>query len=794
MPTDLRYALRSLRRQPGFTGVAVLTLALGIGATSAIFSLVDSYLLRPLPYPHADRLVTVSDDQPSYGEAPASFEEFRDWKTEARTLEAVTAWFGINVNYAGGELPERLGMMLVAEGHFELLGVAPLAGRLFALEEEQDGGPPAVIVSEGFWNTRLGGRPGAIGDVLRLSDKVYTLVGVVPDAPEAGLGVAMVYAPLVPNAPWRDRGTHYLQVLGRLREGQTLESARGELRALGLRLQEARATDHGLVIAPLRDRFVADARGMLLALLGAVGFVLLIATANVANLLLVRSAARGQEFAVRSAIGARRSRLIRLVLTESLLLGVVGAGAGALVGMWSTSLLVGAMPPSIPRPPTVSFDLRVLAFTTAVAVGAALLCGLVPALLELRYAPAESLSGARAAGAGVRARRMRGGLVVSELALSLVLLVGAGLMIHSFKRLLDVDPGFRPDGLLTLSANLPAARYPDAQRRLAFSEAVTARLRQLPGVTGVAVANNLPLVGGMDGDVEIEGRTQDPTDRPNAEKRIVSESYFQVMGIPLRRGRLFGLADRLGGPNVVVVSEVMAERLWPGEEPIGKRIRSLTCGEECWEEVIGVVGDVREEGLDQAAPMEVYYPARQLPLGAMDLLIRATTDDPAALVGPVRRAVADLDRLQPVYNIRTMRDIIAASMAGRRLGAFLLGVFAAVAVVLTAVGIGGVISYAVGQRTREIGLRVALGSEPHAVVRLVVRQGMRLALLGLAIGLPAALGLSRFLRAELYEVAPTQPLAYVAATALLAGVALAACWLPARRAARVDPMEALRHE
>lgn len=791
MVQDLRHALRSLRKSPGFTAVAVLTLGLGIGANSAIFSVVDAYLLRDLPYPHADRLVSVYDVQSGYGTAPASFLEWRDIQEHGEMFDAVAASFSRSMNYVGHELPERVRVMLVDPQYFDLHGVAPVVGRLFVTEEDAEGGAGAIVVTESFWRTRLAGQAAALGDIVRFSDRPYTVVGVVPDAAVMTGTPIVGYVPLAANAPWRDRGTHYLTVTGRLRDGLALDAARARLDALADRLRTEHETDHGLFLQPLRTTIAGDARGLLFALLGAVGFVLLIATANVANLMLVRAAGRGAEFAVRTALGATRVQLVRQLLTESLVLGLMGAAAGTLLGVWGTQVLVEVLPGSLRRL-AVAFDVRVLGFTVLVALVASLVVGAAPAMLELRKSIGTGITGARAAGGTKDARRARSALVVIELALSLVLLIGATLMIQGFARLLKVDPGFQARELLTLSTNLPPTRYPDNADRVEFVDQLTARLSALAGVDRVAVANNRPFGGSMNGSVRVEDAPEQ-AGPPNAEKRIVSEDYFRALGVPLLRGRLFTAADREGAPMVAIVSQSLAEAAWPGEDPLGKRIASLTCGDGCWETVIGVVGNVREYTLHDAAPMAVYYPLRQIPLSGMNILVK-TAGDPTRRVAPIRRAVADLDPVLPVYNVRTMQESISASVADRRLTTFLLGTFALVAVLLAAVGVAGVISYAVSQKTREIGLRVALGSTSHQVVGMIVRQGMRLAVLALAAGLPAGFLLARLLRSQLYDLPATHPAAYGAAALLLTFVAGLACYVPARRAAQVDPIVALRHD
>ncbi len=793
---DLRYALRTLAKSPGFTAVAVATLALGIGASTAIFSLVDAVLLRPLPYPQSERLMLVWDAQPAYGDAPASWLEFLEWRKALRCFDRLTGFFNRNVNLSGAGEPERIREALVARDFFEVVGATPELGRRFLPSEHAEGAPRVAVVSHAFWQQHFGGDRSAVGRPVLLDDVAFTVVGVLrsgaPDFSERT--PTSVWIPLEATPPWRDRGSHYLTVLGRLRPGETLAQARAEASSLARSLDAQYHTGHGLRVTELRDRYVGDARPLLTALFGAVGLVLLIATANVANLLLARSSGRIAEFAIRSALGASRLRLVRQTLTESVVLGVFGGLVGVALGAWTVPFIVAAWPPGVPRPLDVDLDARVLAFAAALSIGAAILFGLAPTLLGDRAGLVPTLKGgAGSVGSSQTSRRFRHAVVAGELALALVLLVGSALMVRSFLQLVRVDPGFRTDHLLTFDLNLTERRYPESTRQ-PFFETLAARLSSIPGVTGVAAANNLPLSSAMNGDFRIEGRPPfPPGTSPNAEKRIVTPSYFAVLGIPILEGRGFTRTDGEGGHAVVVINRSMAKRFWPAQSPVGHRLKVLACGDDCWEEIVGVAGDVKVSGLDQPAGYEVYIPFREIPLSGMVLAVR-TAADPVRVAAMLRPLVAEIDRSQPIFDVRTMDDILASSVAGRRLSAVLLSCAGGLALLLAVVGVAGVAAYAVSRRTREIGLRMALGATSREILAHFLAQSLRLVLTGVAIGLPAAVLLARVLRAQLFEVSLIDPVALLGAPTLLAAAAMVASLVSARQATRVDPMVALRSE
>jgi predicted permease len=793
---DVRYGARMLTKRPGFALVAVVTLALGIGATTAIFTFVDAFLLRPLPYPEADRLTVVFDVQPDLEDAPASFLEFKDWSAQSQSFEQMTALFHTSFNFVGREGPERVRGAQVAENYFALLGAHPLAGRGFSAADHQPGAAPVALVGHGLWQNQFGGDPNLPGKSLVLNGTAYTVVGVMPpDAPSfSGQARTEVWVPLEPHTPWRDRGTHYLTVLARLKSGVDAPGAQAEMNVVAGRIAEANDSAHGARLVSLRTHLVGDTRDRLLLVFAAVGFVLLIALANVANLLLVRATGRVREFAIRAALGAGRRRLLRQLLTESVLLALLGGAAGGLLAVWLIDLIAAGWPPGVPRPERIGMDWRVLGFTAALSLLAGLLFGLAPAWRAARIDLNESLKENSGKATGDRGgRRTRSLLVVSEIALATMLLLGAGLMLKSFWRLQHVNPGFEPEGLLTLQISLPSVRYPEARQRAAFFQEVLGRVEALPGVEAAGAVNNLPLGGGgMNGDFLIEGHPPFPRGQePLCEKYIVSAGYFGAMGIPLRRGRVFTERDAPGQPAVVIVNEKMAERFWPGEDPLGRRMS--WDGGESWSTVVGVVGDVKHTGLDRAPEFESYVPFLQVPATGMAVVVR-TPAEPASLVRAVKNEISAVDKEQPVFSVRTMPEIVANSIARQRLSATLLGVGAALALLLASIGIYGVLAYAVTQRTHEIGVRIALGARAADVLRLVIRQGMGLALIGVSAGLVGALGLTRLLSGFLYGVSATDPLTFTTVALVLVAVALLACYVPARRATKIDPMVALRYE
>ncbi len=783
---DLRYGVRSLRRTPVFAVTAVLTLGFGIAACATIFSLADVYLFRPLPFPHGDRLLMLYDEQHPGDYEPASLPEFQDWRTGLHTVDVIVAGSTGNVTWVGTESAERVRLGRVTEGYFDLLGVPAIAGRVLRPADHQPGADPVVIVSRRFWHDRLGGAPEAIGRPISLEGKSYTVIGVVERGLAISAAVTEAWVPLEPAPPWTERGTHYLTMFGRLKDGTTLAAARAEMATLGTQLREANGTTHGLAAVPLRDSMVGNGRVPLLVLFAAVACLLLISLANLAGLLQARASARGREFALRAALGAGRGRLLRQTAAEVLLLALLG-GAVGIAGAWGgVRLLLGLWPATLPLPLTVRVDQRVILF----ALGAALVCGFLAALSpEMLRLHGEAF---RVRGA-THNRRFRRLLVAGEVALTVVLLVGAGLTLRSLDRLLRVDPGFQPEGLLTFRVNLPANRYDQPERQRAFFDDLLGRLRQDHRVKAADLVLNLPLSGGgMNGDLAIDGREFPEGEVPNAEKHIVTDSYFTTMGIRLVRGRLFSSGDRAGTPEVAIVNRTMAAALWPDRDPLGARIHVLGKQGE-WQEVVGVVEDVRLDGLDAQPRNEAYIVFDQHPAGGMFPVVRHT-GEPGPVVLAARAAVRELDPALPVYAFLPMPEVVARSVAIRRLPAVLLAGFGATALLLAAVGLYGLLAYSVTQRTREIGVRMALGAERGRVVREVLGDGIRLVLAGAAVGLVLAGVLSRTVTRLLYDTTPLDLPTYFSATGTLLLVAFAACAIPALRAARVQPVMALGAE
>jgi putative ABC transport system permease protein len=795
---DVRHAGRRLLRAPGFTLVAVLTLALGIGANSAMFSVVNAVLLRPLPLEEPERLVRLFTVERAPTEV--SGPDFMDFRAQARMLELAAMERESRTLTGAGEA-ERVRVGVVTPGFFELLRASPVLGRTFAEEEMEPGRHRVAVLSHGFWRQRFDADPGVVGRTVRLDGEEHEVVGVAPpgfDYPdERALWVPVVREGMFATS----RRAVYLTVLGRLREGVTLERAEAEVGTIAARLEEAYPesnTGVGATLRPLREVVVGDTRRPLLVLLGAVGFVLLIACANVANLVLARAATREGEFAVRMALGAGKGRLVRHLLTESLLLGALGGAVGLLLAVGGTRLLVALGPEGIPRVETVGVDATVLAFTAGVALLTGVLFGLAPALQVRRASLGTLLRGGGRGAAGGRGNRVRAGLIVAETALAVVLLVGAGLLLRSFTGLVRVDPGIRSEGVLAFGLALPEARYAEEHRVRAFHADLLERLESIPGVGGAGSVLVLPLSGtSVSLGFAVAGRDPLPAgQRQTMQMRIASEGYFPAVGIPLVRGRSFTAQDREGSPPVVVLNEAAVRRFFPGEEPLGQRILlgwvrdSVPIGGE----VVGIVGDVRHFGPGEEPPPEIYLPLSQVPNPAMNVVVRTTAADPLALAGAIRAELRALDPELAPGEIRPLDRVVSERVAQPRLYALLLSLFAAVALVLAAVGIFGVMSYSVAQRTREIGIRMALGAAAPAVQRLVVGRALLLTLAGLGLGTLGALALTRLLEGQLYGVAAADPATFLAAAALLAGVALLAGYLPARRATRVDPLVALRSE
>jgi putative ABC transport system permease protein len=801
---DLRFGARTLRKSPGFTLVAVLTLALGVGANSAIFSVVNAVLLRPLPYKDPDRLVMVwekgnPDEFPINSVSAANF---IDWREQSRVFEGMSVLGRASFNLTGAGEPLRVDGRRVSANLFRLLGVEPQLGRAFLPEEDDPGAGRVVILSHGLWQRRFGADPSVVGRPVNMNGHSYTVVGVMSPqfqfpSRQDELWVPIAFAPKEAAS----RGNNSYEVLGRLKQGVTLGQAQAEMNAIASRLKRQYpdvVKSDATVVVSLHEQTVGDIKTALLVLLGAVGFVLLVACANVANLLLARAAVRRKEVALRVALGAGRMRLMRQFLTESVLLAALGGALGLLLALWGLSVLKAFVPESLAEVKNVALDARLLGFTAAVSLVTGLVFGLAPAAQASRLDLNEMLKeGGRDSSSGRGGDRLRGLLVVAEVAVSLVLLIGAGLLVNSFVRLRSLDPGFSPENLLTMSVMLPQQKYPDHARRVAFFSELTSRVEALPGVRAAAVTNWIPLT--LQGDtfgVSVEGRPDPgPDKRPDVVTRVVSQDYFDAMGIRLLRGRKFDeRTDRADSRPVAVVSETMARRLWPGEDPIGKRVQPGEPDPNGWIEVVGVAGDVRQFDLAAEPRLQMYLPYAQFEWFVPRQLVVKTDGEPAGLAAAVRKTVWELDRDQPVSDVRTMEEVLSGSVARQRFSTLLLGVFAALALLLAAVGIYGVMSYAVAQRTREIGIRIALGAQAGSVLRLMVGQGLKLAAAGVALGLVGALLLTRLMSSLLFGVSATDPATLVCISVVLVGVALLASYIPARRAAKVDPLVALRYQ
>jgi putative ABC transport system permease protein len=806
---DLRFGLRMLRKHPAFTAIAIITLALGIGANTAIFSVVNAVLLRALPVADPDRLVMVYEANMARGFNRGSVApgNYLTWKAQQTVFEEIAAFGAQSFTLAGNDGAEMLEGARVSANLFSLLRTAPSRGRAFTSEEDRPGGERVAILSHSLWKRRFGGAQDIIGQSITLDDKPCAIVGVMPEGFDFPSGNTEVWTPAALDA---ERGLdgmtgRLLQVIARLKPQATIERARAEMSVFTQGMAKANPNfnaDLSANIVPLREEVVSGWRRILLILFGVVACVLLISCANVANLLLARAAARTRETAIRVAVGASRLRIVRLLLMESLLLAGAGGAAGLLIGWWGVDALVALSPFDQLRESEVGMDANVAWFTFALTFLTGLLFGLAPALKSSKPDLNESLNkGGRGATAGVG---LRSALVVSEIALSLVLLAGAGLMIRSFLRLQSVDSGFDPRNLLTLRLSLPEAKYPEPHQVISFYQQLTERLGRLPGVESVAATHALPL-SGMGGvrPFTVEGRPRQETGKaPTVQYRMVSPDYFRTMKIPLIRGRDFTKQDEAQAAGVVIINQAFQRRYFPDEDPVGKRI-TLGGYDDQWGEIVGVVGDVRHWWAGTEAEPEMYWDNSQVWMARSPTLSRLrrsltlalrTDGDPQSLIRDVRREVIALDKALAVTGVRTMEERMGASLAGKRFNTLLLSLFAALALILAVVGLYGVISYTVAERTRDVGVRMALGAQTGDVLRLVIGRGMTLTLTGVGIGLIASFALTRLMKDLLFEVEPTDPLTFVAIAVLLTAAALTACYIPARRATKVDPMIALRCE
>jgi putative ABC transport system permease protein len=795
---DVRFGARTLLKSRGFTLVAVMTLAIGIGANTAIFSVVNAVLLRPLPYRDPARLVTVLHD----GGSPVAPANFLDWREQGRSFESIAAAQSWNVTMTGQDRPEQLNVLQTSAEMFRVLGVDAQLGRTYASGEDQPGREHVVVISHGLWQRRFGGERSVVGREVMFDGEPYTIVGVMPpDFQFAPFWAthAEAWLPLNLGPRVGDRRGQSLRVFARLKPGVTREQAQAEMETINGRLKEQHPRENeGLAVSvdSLHERVVGKSRPALLIMLGAVGFVLLIACANVANLLLAKAASRRREIAVRIALGAGRWRVVRQLLTESLMLSLAGGAAGLLLASWSNTALASLGPDTIPRVRSAGLDARVVVFTLGLSVFVGILFGLVPALRSTKTDLTESLKDrTRGPSHDRRSERVRQLLVVGEVAVSLVLLVGGGLMMRSFLRLTSVAPGFDPRGVLTATVPLSGPRYSTDEQRAAFFRQLTERLGALPGVKSASAVNHLPLGGDVwTLGLTIEGRPAPPdSERPSAVYRVARPEYFRTMGAPLLKGRDFSERDDDAAPGVVIVNEALARRHWPNEDALGKRITVSGEGSKP-REVVGVVRDLKQGDWASAPKPEMYLPHAQAASPRSMTLVMRAASDPSELAPEVRREVWALDKDLPVSQIISMDDVVADSVGQQRFNTLLIGVFAASALILAAVGVYGVMSHAVAQRTHEIGVRMALGARGRDVLGMVLRQGLVLTLSGLAVGLVGAFALTRVLDSILYEVSATDPVVFGGMAAALTLSALLACYVPARRATKVDPMEALRYD
>ena len=799
---DVRFALRTLRGRPAFTLIAVLTLALGIGATTAIFSVVNAVLLRPFPWPDANRLVLVWGTRGSTRQNGVVYLDYLDWQKQSRSFDALAVMRGQSVNLTGGDRPERVIGSFVTANMFPVIGATPAQGRVFTDDETEVGTKqPVAVISDDFWHSHFGGRADVIGRTLILNGVPFTVIGVTGPETTAPLGTPDVWMPIgyYPNAGDLElRGRPGVLVVGKLKSNVSVERAQSDLDAVSRRLAgEYPATNAGTGanVQPLVDQIVGPVRTPILIVLGAVGIVLLIACANVANLQLARAAARRRELSVRTALGAGRSRLIRQLLTESLLLSLVGGVLGIIIARWSVALLASQVAAAVPVNGTVGLDGSVLLFAAIVTVGAGILFGSAPAWQYSRADVRDALT-VRADGGASRSSRLtlRSVLVAAQIALSVVLLVSAGLLTRSLAALSRVDPGFDASHALTAQFRLPAAKYKSEPQIAAMFTRALEEMRRVPGVESAALVRATPLNGnGESYPYYLAGQPiTDPEKAPTAQLNIVSPGYFATLRIPRLAGRDFTMDDRAGTGPVVVVNEQLARRAWPNESPIGKTIR-IGGDDAAWATVIGVVGNVKHFRLSEDPLDQAYIPYQQRPLIFTEVVVR-TTGDPAAVANAIRAAIWRVDRDQPVWRVRTMSSVIDEARGAPKLAVWLMTAFATLALVLAAIGVYGVMTYAVARRTQEVGIRIALGARRHQVLMMVLRDGMRTTVVALIVGLAVAAMATRLLASQLFGVSATDPLTFVVVPVLLGAVALVACYLPARRASRVDPIVSLRAE
>ncbi len=800
---DVRYGIRSLAKHPGFAAIAVITLALGIGANTAIFSVVNDVLLRPLPYPEPERLVRVWETNLARSSEleMTSLSNLRDWRRQNRSLAGIAAWQRLNSLALTSQSPAlALRSSVVSANYFSLIGVPAALGRTFSDDESTAGNTRVAVISDELWRHQFGSNPQVSGTKIQLEREDFQIVGVMPRGFKSPAGEADLWVPMNFQPNDIDRGQTYLQVIGRLKAGFTLEQAQAEMDGVATQLAEQFPSSNrgrGIRLVSLAEQTVGNVRWALLIVLGAVGLVLLVACANVANLFLVKATQRHHEMAIRAALGASSGRLVRQLLSEASIVTVCGGVLGMIAAVWSLELFKVFAADQLPRLDGLGIDRPVLIFTIAASLLAGILSGLAPALYVCRPSLNDVLrvSGSRTQIGGWRRNRLQSAFVVAQVAVTLVLLCGAGLLIRSFAQLVEVNSGFSADGLLVARIALGDEYRPD-NRQVKYFQDLISRLKNLPGVNESGAATVVPMNQfGIDFDVPFHRAEQEepsPASAPKAKFRAATPEYFRAIGIPVTRGRGFVEQDRNDSPRVVIVNQMLAERAWGTENPVGKQLRFFWADWQTYE-VVGVIGNTKSYGLVENSQPELFVPQAQIPYTVMNVVIR-TTGDPAAIAGEVRRTILELDPYRPPHSIVAMSDLIADSIARERFAMTWLGLLAAIALALASVGIFSVISHVTAQRTREVGIRLALGAQKSDVLRLVVQSGMTLTLIGVAIGLAGALALTRLIGSLLFGVTPADLTTFISASALLMLVALLACYIPARRATKVDPLAALRYE
>jgi predicted permease len=797
---DLRYALRMLMKKPGFSFIVVLILALGIGANTAIFSVVNAVLLRPLPYRNPERLVTVFETGSDGKRDVMSYPNFEDYRAQNKVFEHLSAWAAQSVNLTGVERPDRVRGGFVSANFFQLLDVQPALGRTFASGEDKVGGGERVaVLNHELWQKRFGGDPNLIGKSLKLNGEPFTVVGIMPEHFKFPIDEVEIWLPYQYFPPFKpERASYDTFVIGRLKEGVSQQAAQAEMKGIAAQLMQAYPEENrgrAPQLTGLHELLVEDLRHVLLILLGAVGLILLITCANMANLTLARGTARQKEVAVRAALGASRSRLVRQLLTETILLGMMGGILGLLISLWGVDALMSLKPfGGLPGGQTVQADARVLSFAIALSALTGLIFGAVPALKLSKPDLIRTLKeGGRTTGEASGQKRLRGAFVISQVALAIVLLTGTGLLINSFYRVLSVNPGFKPENLLTLEYRLPRNKYKEEAHQWNFHKEVVERVRQVPGVRSAAVVMGLPL-SGNGGTTAFVLPERGAPPKGSESKTLINRAgpgYFETIGIQLIKGRAFTEEDKADAPPVVVVNQMMARQSWPNEDPVGKQIQLPEM--KITGTVVGVVADAKQYELEEKMMPQVYVAYSQSPHIFATLVVRADVE-PMSLAESVRRAIWSVDKDQPVWKVRTVEYLLEQNLGHRRFIMLLMTAFALLALSLTALGIYGVISYSVSQRTHEIGVRMALGAQAFDILKLVVGQGLVLTLIGLGLGLAGAFALTRLINSMLYGVTTTDPLTFIVVSVVLLCVALVASYIPARRAMKVDPMIALRYE